>query len=94
MGVFWDQTPRETCLAIEAAMWRDERRQRQDVALAWRTAALLRAKRLPSLKHLLSSGPARPLAGEELTRRRREFREMRQAASGLLEQLNRQNNVE
>lgn len=89
MAAFWEQTPRETCAAIEAAMWRDERRQKQDVALAWRTAALSRQKRLPSLKHLLAAKPAKRLQGKELKKRHAEFREMSQAASGLLAQLNK-----
>jgi hypothetical protein len=75
---FWGMTPVETYMAIEAAIWRDERRQKQDTALAWRMAALMRSKRLPSLKNLLSTArpEARPLSGEELERRREEFREM------------------
>jgi len=70
-------TPVETYMAIEAAIWRDERRQKQDTALAWRMAALMRSKHLPSLKNLLSTASAaRPLSGDELERRRGEFREM------------------
>lgn len=77
-------------MAIEAAMWRDDRRQRQEVALAWRIAALQRAKRLPSLKQLLSSGPAKPLRGKELKRRRQEFKDMKASADKLLQKLNKQ----
>lgn len=76
---FWEMTPRETKMAIEAAIWRDERQQRQALSLAWHTAALSRAKRLPSLKRLLSTSSgskARPLRGPELRKRRREYEEM------------------
>jgi len=75
---FWGMTPAETYMAIEAAIWRDERRQKQDTALAWRMAALMRSKQLPSLQRLLDTANAetRPLSGEELERRRDEFREM------------------
>lgn len=72
---FWDLTPRETFMAIAAAIWRDEQAQRQQIALAWRTAALTRAKKLPTLKQLLTP-PAKPLAGAELERRRQEFEQM------------------
>lgn len=75
MVEFWDLTPHETYLAIEAALWRDQQRQRQDIVLAWRTAALTRAKKMPSLAQLLA-GPAKPLTGQDLERRRREFKEM------------------
>lgn len=70
-------------MAIEAAIWRDQQRQKQDTALAWRVAAYTRAKRLPSLKQLLSTGPAKPLRGAELEKRRQEFQDMKKAAQGL-----------
>jgi hypothetical protein len=63
-------------MAIDAAIWRDERQQRQQLTQAWYTAALQRTKRLPTLKQLLSTGPARPLKGKELEKRRSEHREM------------------
>jgi len=69
-------TPRETFAAIKAAGWRIELEQRRDVVLAWQTAALARAKRLPSLRRLLVPARSRPLKGEELARRRRERDEM------------------
>jgi len=72
---FWELTPRETFAVIDAALWREERQQRRDVALAWHVAALSRTKRLPSLKQLLNTKPAKPLKGKELERRRKEFRE-------------------
>ena len=73
---FWDQTPRETFMAIDAAIWREEVRQKQNLTLAWQTAALTRAKRLPSLKQLLNTKPAKPLVGAEMEKRRQEFRDM------------------
>jgi hypothetical protein len=73
---FWDLTPRETFMAIDASLWREEIQQKRDLTLAWQTAALTRAKRLPSLKQLLNTKPARPLHGAELEKRRQEFKEM------------------
>lgn len=73
---FYDLTPRETVASLEAAAWREEFEQKREIALAWRVAMLTRARRLPSLKQLLNTKPARPLAGKELERRRQEFREM------------------
>ena len=69
-------TPRETSAAIEAFTWRMEREHRRDAWLAWHTAALSRAKRLPPLRRLLGGGETRELGGEELERRRRERDEM------------------
>lgn len=73
---FWEMTPRETYMAIEASIWREEYRQKQDAAQAWRIAMLIRAKKLPSLQQLLNPRPANPLRGKELDERRREFRAM------------------
>ena len=73
---FWDLTPRETYMMIDASIWREEVQQKRDLVLAWQTAALTRAKRMPSLKQLLNTKPARPLVGEELEKRREEFRQM------------------
>ena len=73
---FLDMTPAETFMMIDAIIWRDEVQQKRDLTLAWQTAALTRAKRMPSLKQLLNTKPARPLHGAELEKRRREFKEM------------------
>lgn len=43
--------------------------------MAWLTAALSRAKRMPSLAQLMTK-PARQLHGKELLKRREEFRRM------------------
>lgn len=82
---FWDLTPRETFMAIAAAVWREKRAREMDVALAWYIASLSRAKRLPPLKQLLKAKPAKALAGPELEQRRQEFEQMSQAANKFLE---------
>lgn len=71
-------TPRETYAAIQAATWQIEREQRRDLCLAWQTASLARAKRLPPLRRLLVPGKSRLLKGKELERRRQERDEMLQ----------------
>lgn len=77
---FWEMTLRETLMAIDAAIWDERRRQKQNLSVAWHMAAMSRAKRLPSLKRVLSSTEttvkARPLKGAELRKRRKEYREL------------------
>lgn len=64
-------------MAIEAAVWRRDEQQKEQIAISWRTAALMRTKRLPSLKQLLSQAkPAKALKGRELDKRRREYKQM------------------
>lgn len=70
---FWDMTPGETILLIEK---RNSSRRLQTIQIAWLTAKLSRAKRVPALKSLLASKAAKPVRGKELIRRRREFSEM------------------
>lgn len=79
MGVleFWDLTPRETFQAIEAAAWRMEQAQRGRAWLAWHVAALVRSKKLPPLARLFGLPEAKPLSGDELENRRREFAQMK-----------------
>jgi hypothetical protein len=86
---FWQITLWELRQVVEADNWRARQEQQRDVALAWRTASLMRAKRLPSLKRLLvASKPARPLRGKELAERRQAHREtvdrMGEAAQAIL----------
>lgn len=69
-------TPAETFLTIEAYLWQMERHRRDEVTIAWLTAKLMRAKRLPPLARLLTAKKAKPLQGEELDKRRREFKDM------------------
>jgi len=72
---FWQMTPNETWQTIEAYGWRLNQQRREAISMAWLTAALTRAKRLPKLAQLLAE-KAKPLRGAELHRRRREFAEM------------------
>lgn len=76
---FWDLTPCEAFEAIDAALWRERHDQRKQVVLAWRVAALQRARRLPSLSQLLNTAPTKPLRGRELRERRKEFAQMAKA---------------
>lgn len=69
---FWGMTPRETWAAMDAAAWRMEQEQRNRAWLAWHTAALSRAKRMPPLSKLLRSDHPQVLTGEALKRRRAE----------------------
>lgn len=75
VAAFWKMTPAETYMAIEAAVWRDDREQKLALRTAWHTAALSRAKRMPSLGQFMTP-PARKVTGEELRKRRQEFDEM------------------
>lgn len=84
---FWEMTPRETDMAIEAALWRMEQQQDYGLQMAWLTAALQRTKRMPSLRTLMTK-PAKRLQGAELKRRRTEFRRMASPAN--LAAVNRQ----
>ena len=76
-------TPRETLTAIAAATWRAEEQTRRDISLAWHTAALMRSRRMPTLKSLLGGGKAKVLEGAELERRRSEHAKMVAAARPL-----------
>jgi len=51
---FWEMTPRELNLAMEAASWRMQNEQMIAMSLAWHTAALTRAKRMPTLREMLN----------------------------------------
>jgi len=73
---FYDLTPAETLAVIDAAHWRAELAQRQQISLAWHTAALSRTKRMPPLAKLLHSSEPRKLEGDELDRRREEHAEL------------------
>lgn len=73
---FWDMTPREVLVALEAAVWQTEREQERMLALAWHTAYLQRVKTLPSLQSLLRS--LQPDKGVPIAERRKEFAELRE----------------
>jgi len=65
-------------MVIDAWTKRENWRLSQDISLAWLTAALVRSKKMPALKNLLTSAkPARKLRGKELDNRRREFEELK-----------------
>ena len=65
-------------MVIDAWTKREDWRVSQDIRLAWLMAALVRSKKMPSLKMILASAkPARKLRGKELENRKREFEELR-----------------
>lgn len=76
MREFWDMTPAETLMALEAAAKRTEMEQRRLAWLAWHIAALQRAKRIPDLNRLLRGHKTVQLKGAELEKRRREHAEL------------------
>jgi hypothetical protein len=58
---FHAATLREISIRIEGALWRQEQAARRSLREAWYVAALMRQKRLPSLKKLLhDAGPQVP----------------------------------
>lgn len=74
---FWELTPRETWQAIEAAIWRDRREQERETRLAWLTATLSRAKKIPSLKRLMTEKKqAQRLIPAQAEKRREEYQQM------------------
>ena len=75
---FWDSTPYEIFIAIDAFVWNVDRENKRDAWLAWNIAALTRAKRLPPLKRFLKGKPgkAKQLEGKELDQRRLEHQEI------------------
>jgi hypothetical protein len=46
---FWDATPREVSLAIEAAAWHQDQAERRAITTAWLTEAFARHRQLPPL---------------------------------------------
>lgn len=79
VAAFWEMTPRETLETIKAAVWRNDQEHRARVSLAWHTAMLTRAKRMPRLARLLGTDKAQRLEGAELEKRRAEFARMQKA---------------
>lgn len=73
---FWEMTPRETIAALDAAAWRMRQEQTQMLSLAWHTAALMRAKRMPALSQMVAR-LKRPRRNEPIERRREEFEELK-----------------
>jgi len=72
----WDMTPAEVYATIEAYLWRDEQAQKREVAMAWRTAMLSRAKKIPPLSELLTPKQSRPVTGKERERLHSDFEQM------------------
>lgn len=72
-------------MAFRAAEWRDKQQERSELVLAWYTAALSRAKRLPSLKSLLSPlTEHKAMTPEEIAEREAEFAELSARMGGNL----------
>lgn len=63
-------------MSIDAFIWNDQRNQNMAVKLAWDIAMLSRQKRIPALKALLQRRSPKALQGDELIRRRDEFKSM------------------
>lgn len=58
-------TLREVSIRMEGALWRQQQAERLTLQQAWCAAALMRSKRLPSLKKLLeTAGPRLPQSPE------------------------------
>ena len=77
---FWNLTPRETFAALDAAAWRIKREDKQMASLAWHTATLTRARRLPTLAQMLArveSAWRRTRKDVPLEERREEFEELK-----------------
>lgn len=66
----------ETYMAIEAAVEREESRQKHNLSVAWHVAALQRQKRMPSLSLFLNGRRARQTTPEEMALRRQEHAQM------------------
>ena len=76
VGEFWELTPHEVYLSIDAYIVRTSQQQKHDFTVAWLNAKLQRAKNIPSLKVLLLDKKAQKLTGKELAKRRDEFKQM------------------
>ena len=78
VGEFWALTPRETLVAMEAAVWRGKQTQVRELSLAWHIAALTRNKRMPGLRKLLAPLlPASKAKKQPIEKRREEFDELK-----------------
>ncbi len=72
---FWDMTPAETITAMQGIAWFEDLRARRETTQAWLSAALGRAKRMPTLRALLPTKP-RPMTAEEAERRGKEHEQL------------------
>lgn len=87
---FWAMTPAETLAVLDAGIWREELADRRIGWLAWHTAALQRAKRLPPLSRLVRKSKKR-VSQAELARRRAEHAEMVKRNADVIERLRKRN---
>ncbi len=76
---FWDMTPRETEVVIDAYVDKKELEGKEMRAHAWMVAALSRSKKMPELDKFLD--PPKPKTPEEIEADKRFFEEMRQRYS-------------
>lgn len=74
---FWGLTPRETQMVCDAAAWRMAQAQELALSLAWHTAALSRAKRIPPLQRLLARLRRAAEPEPDIEERRAEFEELK-----------------
>lgn len=65
---FWGLSPRLFLAQMRGARARLEREQKNAIEMAWLTAALVRAAKLPSLEKLMS-GPTPPMTSAEIRSR-------------------------
>ncbi len=67
---------------FDAHVWREAQAHSRAITLAWYTAALQRAKRLPSLKRLLNPPKTKRLTPQEKRQRAAEFAELTERMGG------------
>ena len=77
---FWDMTPKETDIVINACLDRLEQDRTNLRIHAWLTAALSRTKKMPELDEFVNPPP--PKTPEELEEDKRFFEQMRERYSG------------
>jgi len=74
---FWNMTLRENFLLIDGFLYRQQLSTEQRVTSAWLTANWSRAKRMPSLKSILSKLKKRkPKTSVEIEKQKQDFQEM------------------
>lgn len=63
---FWSLTPKEFHQIVETASWSERHRLNREISMAWLTAALMRQKKLLTLKELIHSDARKPKSKAEL----------------------------
>ena len=76
----WDLTPYELHRRMTGWKRRQEASRMLAIYEAWHAAALSRAKRMPSLEHLLKPGKSRRLKAKEAKAKHRELEEAAERA--------------